>query len=69
MKRFKCTVCGYIHEGDEAPALPPENTPAVDFAAVYPPGIPFIGPGDLWDKERLAFARRALQLGLDVVGI
>ncbi|MBQ6244947.1 MAG: rubrerythrin family protein [Bacteroidales bacterium] len=23
MKKFKCTVCGYIHEGDEAPAICP----------------------------------------------
>ena len=23
MKKFKCTVCGYIHEGDEAPAVCP----------------------------------------------
>ena len=23
-KKFKCTVCGYIHEGDEAPAICPK---------------------------------------------
>jgi rubrerythrin len=23
MKKWKCTVCGYVHEGDEPPAVCP----------------------------------------------
>lgn len=23
MKRFECTICGYIHEGDEPPEMCP----------------------------------------------
>ncbi len=29
MKKFKCTVCGYIHEGNE----PPENLPNLQTTA------------------------------------
>ena len=31
-KKFVCTVCGYIHEGDEAPAKCPQcGVPASKF--------------------------------------
>ena len=32
MKKFSCTICGYVHEGDAAPALCPQcNQPAEKF--------------------------------------
>lgn len=35
MKRFRCTVCGYIHEGDAAPAFCPQcKAPASKFVEV-----------------------------------
>ena len=57
--------------GESAPGLrlPGPGTIADDYAAVYPPGIPFISPGEVWDAEKLACARHALALGLDIVGL
>ena len=35
MKKFRCTVCGYIHEGDEAPERCPQcKAPASKFVEV-----------------------------------
>jgi rubredoxin len=34
-KKYKCEVCGYIHDGDEAPANCPKcNAPAEKFTAI-----------------------------------
>ncbi len=34
-RKFKCTVCGYIHEGDEAPAICPKcNQPKEKFVEI-----------------------------------
>ena len=33
-KKFRCKVCGYVHEGDKAPATCPVcNAPASEFEA------------------------------------
>ena len=38
MKKFKCQVCGYIHEGDEAPATCPVcGAPASEFVEIKEP--------------------------------
>lgn len=38
-KKFKCTVCGYIHEGDEAPATCPQcGHPREVFVEITEPG-------------------------------
>jgi len=35
MKKFRCTICGYIHEGDEAPERCPQcKAPASKFVEV-----------------------------------
>ena len=35
-KKFKCTVCGYIHEGDEAPAICPKcKQPKEKFIEIF----------------------------------
>ncbi|MBR3959364.1 MAG: rubrerythrin family protein [Bacteroidales bacterium] len=35
-KKFKCTVCGYIHEGDEAPAICPKcKQPKEKFVEIF----------------------------------
>ncbi len=35
MKKFRCTVCGYIHEGDEAPERCPQcKAPASKFVEI-----------------------------------
>ena len=35
MKKFRCLVCGYIHEGDAAPAACPQcKAPAEKFVEV-----------------------------------
>ena len=35
MKKFRCTVCGYIHEGEEAPERCPQcKAPASKFVEV-----------------------------------
>ena len=32
MKKFVCTICGYVHEGDSAPARCPQcNAPDIKF--------------------------------------
>ena len=32
MKKFVCTICGYIHEGDSVPEVCPQwNAPASKF--------------------------------------
>ena len=49
--------------------LPEEGTVAEDFAAVYPPGIPVIRPGERWSREQLDTLRAALEEGLEVVGL
>ncbi|WP_020678183.1 NADH peroxidase [Geopsychrobacter electrodiphilus] len=37
MKKFVCTICGYVHEGDTAPDCCPQcNAPAEKFALVDP---------------------------------
>jgi len=39
MARFKCTVCGYIHEGDDAPAVCPRcKQPREKFVELLPDG-------------------------------
>ena len=36
-KKFKCNVCGYIHEGDAAPAKCPVcGVPASEFTELKP---------------------------------
>lgn len=43
MKRFKCTVCGYVHEGDDAPAVCPRcKQPREKFVELL--GAPTAGP-------------------------
>ena len=49
--------------------LPKEGEAAEDFAAVYPPGIPLICPGETWTAEKIGKLEAALRLGLEVVGI
>ena len=49
--------------------LPEEGAIAEDFAAVYPPGIPLIRPGERWTKEKVEALRSALEQGLEVVGL
>jgi rubrerythrin len=35
MKKFKCTVCGYVHEGNEPPAFCPRcKQPASKFVEI-----------------------------------
>ena len=35
MKKFSCTICGYVHEGDAAPAICPQcKQPASKFKEV-----------------------------------
>ena len=44
MKKFKCTVCGYIHEGDEAPAICPRcKQPREKFVEIVEKPVPFVG--------------------------
>ena len=39
MARFKCTVCGYVHEGDDAPAVCPRcKQPREKFVELLPDG-------------------------------
>ena len=41
-KKFVCTVCGYIHEGEEAPAQCPQcKAPASKFKELVDTGIDF----------------------------
>ncbi|MEG2240506.1 MAG: NADH:ubiquinone reductase (Na(+)-transporting) subunit C, partial [Alistipes sp.] len=40
MKKFKCNVCGYIHEGDAAPETCPVcKAPASEFTEIKKVGM------------------------------
>ncbi|MCC8088501.1 MAG: NADH peroxidase [Rikenellaceae bacterium] len=55
MKKFICTVCGYVHNGDEAPERCPQcNVPSEKFKEVEE------GAGLVWaDEHRLGVAKDA----------
>ena len=74
-KKWICTVCGYVHEGDEAPDFCPqckqpkskfkelvETTGALTFADEH-----VIGVAKGCDEEMIRIATRAKQLNLDAI--
>ena len=75
MKKFSCTICGYLHEGSEAPqACPQCGAPASKFAEQAGEGLVFadehrIGVGKDIDPEiidglRLNFMGECTEVGM-----
>ena len=40
-----------------------------EYAFIYPPGIPFLAPGEEITEEVLAEIRKAKKYGLDLLGL
>ena len=67
MKKFVCLVCGYVHEGDEAPAKCPIcNAPAEKFKEMpAAPAAPAGGAKSLTDKVWADEHRVGIAKGVD----
>ncbi len=73
--KFRCSVCGYIHEGDEAPAKCPQcGVPAskfvevkedkLDWAAEHIVGVADGAPEDIIEGLRANFAGECTEVGM-----
>lgn len=52
-KKFRCKVCGYIHEGDAAPEKCPIcQSPSSDFEEITESGV---GGASITSKKRLKY--------------
>ena len=76
-KKFRCTVCGYIHEGDEAPAQCPlckagadkfvevkEEEGALDFVTEHKLGDGKGSNAELWQGLQDHFAGECTEVGM-----
>ncbi|MDR1728126.1 MAG: NADH peroxidase [Acidobacteriota bacterium] len=74
MKKYVCTVCGYVHEGDEPPKTCPVcNAPAAKFkeqgagltwAAEHVVGIAKDAPADILEDLRANFNGECTEVGM-----
>lgn len=68
MKKFVCSVCGYVHEGDSAPEFCPQcKAPAAKFVEKVENGEKLswatehhVGDGKVEDKEVLERSQSSL---------
>ena len=67
-KKFVCTVCGYIHEGDEAPAKCPQcGVPATKFNEMAAGGDRWLGGDDVDRKlTEYVYTQIEIQQGIDI---
>ncbi|MBR4187372.1 MAG: NADH peroxidase [Bacteroidaceae bacterium] len=74
-KKFICTVCGYIYEGEEAPAKCPQcGVPASKFQEVKEGGQTYVTehvigvakdcPKEIWDGLQAHFAGECTEVGM-----
>lgn len=55
-KKFVCTVCGYIHEGEEAPAQCPQcKAPASKFKELVDTELTFVTEHVIYPRHRHRF--------------
>ncbi|MEG0961419.1 MAG: NADH peroxidase [Lachnospiraceae bacterium] len=74
MKKFVCSVCGYVHEGEEAPESCPQcNAPASKFtqqsgdlswAAEHVVGVAQGAPEDIMEDLRANFNGECCEVGM-----
>jgi len=74
-KKFVCTVCGYIHEGEEAPERCPQcKVPASKFKEMVSEGNTYVTeheigvakgcPQEIWDGLQANFAGECTEVGM-----
>lgn len=74
MKKFICTVCGYVHEGSEAPEACPqckapkskfmEQTGSVTYAAEHVVGVAKGVEKDVWEGLMMNFNGECCEVGM-----
>ena len=74
MKKFVCTVCGYVHEGDSAPASCPtckapaekfkEQCGAMSWAAEHVVGVAQGAPAEIIEGLRMNFTGECTEVGM-----
>ena len=74
-KKFVCTVCGYIYEGEEAPAKCPQcGVPASKFQEMSEDGMSYVTehvigvakgcPQEIWEGLQSHFAGECTEVGM-----
>ena len=74
-KKFVCTVCGYIYEGEEAPAKCPQcGVPASKFQEMSEEGMSYVTehvigvakgcPQEIWEGLQSHFAGECTEVGM-----
>ena len=74
MKKFVCSVCGYVHEGDSAPEVCPvcgapaekfiEQSETMSWAAEHVVGVAQGAPEDIMADLRANFAGECTEVGM-----
>ena len=74
MKKFECSVCGYVHEGDSAPEVCPvcgapaekfiEQSETMSWAAEHVVGVAQGAPEDIMADLRANFAGECTEVGM-----
>ena len=79
MKKFRCPICGYIHEGDSAPAFCPQckapgekfveviETEGPEWATEHVIGIAKDAPAEIKEGLRANFNGECTEVGMYLV--